>query len=137
VTFRVPGLPIPQGSKSHVGRGILVESADRKTKRRPAGELKRWRKSITLLAKFAHKGPLLDGPLHVYLNFALPKPKRPKFKDYPATKPDIDKLSRAVLDALSDSVYTDDARVCQLSAIKKWADPDVGPGVAVTVMEMT
>jgi Holliday junction resolvase RusA-like endonuclease len=48
------------------------------------------------------------------------KASAPKFV---AVKPDVDKLIRAVLDALTDAgVFRDDSRVVQVSATKIYAD---------------
>jgi len=48
------------------------------------------------------------------------KPSAPR---YPATRPDVDKYLRRVLDALSGVLYADDGQVVTVSAEKRWGDP--------------
>ena len=58
-------------------------------------------------------------PVLVRLHFALSRPRRPK-ADLPLTKPDLDKLARAVLDAFTGILYADDAQVTSLIARKRY-----------------
>jgi Holliday junction resolvase RusA-like endonuclease len=53
--------------------------------------------------------------------------------------PDIDKLTRCVLDAITDSGvwWIDDGQVAALTASKNYCNPGDVPGVVVTIMEMT
>lgn len=127
--FFVPGIPAPQGSKRHVGNGRMVESSK---------ALKPWREDIVRLATAA-TGTQLDGAVAVEATFILLRPKsvtqakRPR----PTVKPDIDKLARAVLDALTIArTITDDAAVVNLHASKFYADGSEQPGVHVRVMEV-
>jgi hypothetical protein len=64
------------------------------------------------------------------------KPSAPK---YPATTPDIDKLARALLDALTGVLVLDDKQVVELTCRKSWAEysPLPGsPGASVLVAGM-
>jgi Holliday junction resolvase RusA-like endonuclease len=62
------------------------------------------------------------GPLEVLVAFQVTTP---------ATRPpDLDKLTRAVLDALTGIVWTDDAQVVAVAATKRRS---ATPGVTVTV----
>lgn len=64
-------------------------------------------------------------------------PKRRK--TFPSRKPDIDKLLRSTLDALTEAgVFTDDARVVEFTRLAKvfpGEDPEAldAPGVRITV----
>lgn len=123
----IRGTPAPKGSLRHVGRGVLVESSAR---------LRPWRAAVTAAAVDA-AGPgwePIDGPIHVEVGFEFARPAshygtgrntarlRPGAPAYPATRPDLDKLVRAVLDALGDAgVWRDDARVVTVAAVKRWA----------------
>ena len=130
----VPGVPAPQGSKRHVGNGVLVESSKR---------LRPWRATVTAAiveAGWAHD-PILAGPVHVAVQFDLPRPayhygtgrnagvlksRAPLWHD---KRGDVDKLSRAVLDALTEAgAIRDDAQVASLSATKQYA---AIPGVQI------
>lgn len=127
--FNVPGTPKPQGSKKGFvvnGRAVLVEAAGQ--------DLKDWRRAVTSAARtYAanHLWELTNAPLEVDLLFSLLSPQRPKFKAFPAVKPDIDKLTRAVLDGITDAktVWLDDSQVVVLHARKVYGLP----GVAVVV----
>lgn len=127
-SFYVPGLPAPQGSKSAYrtkrGRIVVVE----KTLGLPE-----WRDAVTTIARF--QSPVA-GPVIVSLTFHLPRPRshygtgrnsgtiRPGAAGaVPCTKPDIDKLVRATLDALTASgIIQDDARVVDLHSRKRYAE---------------
>lgn len=120
----VPGIPVAQGSKNAYRRGeriVLVESA----KRLPA-----WRFKISQAARELNKELIEFDAVRVTLLFMLPQPKKP-VRQYPTTKPDIDKLSRAVLDALTGVLYKDDSQVTQLDAQKVYTYGE--PGVYITV----
>lgn len=124
VRFFARGLPKPQGSKRHVGNGVMRESA----------RVKPWRDTIGWTAK-ANRVELIPGPVSVRLIFVMPRPKRPAFR-IPAVAPDLDKLCRAVFDALSGIAYEDDRRVVEVSARKVYTDEHPErrvPGVDVFV----
>lgn len=125
--FFVPGKPAPQGSKRHVGRGILIESSK---------DVGPWRERIAL-ASHSHAERLLDGPVSVRLDFVMPRPKSaPKRTTPPAIRrPDTDKLARACLDALTGICFHDDSQVIDLHATKRLAQPDETPGVHITIEE--
>jgi len=73
------------------------------------------------------------GPVQVSLRFALLRPKahykagklRPDAPEAYACvtrgRHDIDKLTRAVLDGLTGTMYEDDSQVTQVTAIKTWS----------------
>ncbi|APU20919.1 RusA family crossover junction endodeoxyribonuclease [Actinoalloteichus sp. GBA129-24] len=123
----VAGHPAPQGSKRHVGRGILVESSK---------AVKPWRESI----RWAASGMTRHGagePVAVDLEFVMPRPtSTPKRRTPPAVKrPDLDKLVRAVFDALTSAgTIADDSQATELRARKRLAELDEIPGVHIRVM---
>lgn len=125
MNFFVPGVPRPQGSKRGFvvkGKAVLVESAGQ--------PLKDWRAVVALAGTevMAGRSPFV-GPLGVDLNFHLPRPKSyPKSRvDWPSKRPDIDKLARAVLDALTHVCWVDDAQITFLRLNKDWAHNRVNP----------
>lgn len=133
ITIHVTGNPAPQGSKSYkgttrTGRAILVESSNR---------LKPWRAHVAAQVRTAMRGHQpFDGPIHINLEFVMPRPKNtPKRPPTPpATKrPDIDKLARAVLDAITAICYHDDSQVTHLNNTKRIAEPDELAGVTITI----
>ncbi len=121
VSFEVHGLPIPQGSTRVWmvnGKPITTSSA------RGLGA---WRRLVADVAQnYAPKEPW-DGPVGIELHFGLPKPKSaPKRKRvWPDKRPDLDKLTRAVLDALTYVVFADDSQVIDIRASKDYGAPGV------------
>lgn len=80
--------------------------------------------------------PRLDAPLCVHAVFLLPRPKsvRPTTRPWPSVAPDIDKLSRCLLDAITDSeLIHDDGRVIHLDAVKHYAPTPHTVGVGLTI----
>jgi crossover junction endodeoxyribonuclease RusA len=128
LTFSVPGKAAPQGSKRHVGRGILVESSK---------EVGPWRERVALAAHNAMAGrPVQRGAVAVRIDFILPRPKSTPKSTPPAVKrPDLDKLARAVLDAITGVIIADDSQVVELRAGKWLAELDQSPGARITVSE--
>lgn len=141
--FFVEGEPRPQGSKTPVRRGnrvILIEGTGSTPQKHKA-----WRANVASTAKkvMADEGiEELDCAVRVELNFKMPRPKsRHKLIKAVTVKPDIDKLTRAVLDGItsSDKVGTlllrDDSRVVELYAEKyyhpKYSDEPIGVEVVV------
>jgi crossover junction endodeoxyribonuclease RusA len=121
LAFTVAGLPAPQGSKRHLGKGILVESSK---------AVKPWREAVKYAAldaidlreSAASPWQPFDGPLLVTAVFWLPRPKSaPKKRWAPDRKPDVDKLLRGCLDAITDAgVWHDDAQVVRINASKSY-----------------
>lgn len=127
----VIGKPAPQGSKRNFGKGRMVESSK---------AVKPWRESVKWAAIEAAGLPVqpFNGPVSVILKFLMPRPKSaPKRITKPTTKPDIDKLARSTLDALSDArIWRDDSQVVQMSASKHY-ETDMEPaGADIYVTEV-
>jgi len=69
-------------------------------------------------------------PIVLYLHFRLERPASlPKRVTQCTKKPDLDKLTRAVKDALKGAVYHDDSQVCRAVLSKSYGNP----GVEITV----
>jgi crossover junction endodeoxyribonuclease RusA len=126
VRIEVAGIPAPQGSKRHVGGGRMVEMS------RAVGP---WREAIRAETQrvTAHLNPGTN-PVMIHITFRLPRPKTaPAHIQWPAKRPDLDKLCRAVLDGLVDGgAIADDGLVVLLCARKLFADGQ-GPGCTVNV----
>jgi crossover junction endodeoxyribonuclease RusA len=140
LTFEVRGIPGPQGSKNQWGQ----ESS---AKVKPWREAVRW---SCVEAMTEEWGPLKypaanTVAVEVAITFLLPRPKshyftgkragelRPDAPGYCAKRPDIDKLTRSTLDALTSAgAYDDDSRVVELHVSKMYADP-APAGAVITV----
>jgi len=138
VSFLVDGEPIPQGSKV----AKLIPAPGTKWGVRPVlyddndKALKPWRKAVTAAAKAAavDLDQLVDVPIVVVVEFRMSRPKTVK-REYPTVKPDVDKLERAVLDAVTDAgVWNDDSRVVVLKGSMVYAKT-AGAFVQVGVIE--
>jgi len=130
IRFDVHGLPAPQGSKRAFvrnGKPILTESS-----RAIAG----WRRLIADVAQAHVPSQPLDGAVQVTLFFRLPVPKSaPKRRRLDAVKrPDLDKLARGCLDALTGLMWRDDSQVTDLILHKELAY-DAPAGVTIWIEE--
>lgn len=133
ISFWVKGIPVPQGSavamtNRHTGKAILLQSN--------RSALIAWRNSINLAAQQACDGKFFDKgePVSIALSFVLLKPpSAPRKRKYPVTKPDLDKLTRAALDALTGVAYADDSQVVSINVSKFYALPHQHPGVHVSI----
>lgn len=123
VAFFIEGHPKPQGSKKHVGRGILIESSK---------DLPKWRRTITTACAGKVPEPI-TGPVHLTLRFAMPRPKAwGRHRDDPMVqRPDADKLARALLDGITGPLIVDDSQVVHLEVTKQRAQHGQPTGVWV------
>lgn len=147
LVVHVEGLPVSKGSLSAVETPAgprLIEKKSSAARRK----LKDWREAVRVAAYLERTrvGWDLIGalrrhflrPVEVELNFYLPRPKSiPSYVRFPATFPDQDKLERAVLDELSESVYRDDRQICRCDVTKEYASERHPAGVVIVVQEVT
>jgi crossover junction endodeoxyribonuclease RusA len=111
--FFVAGRPVPQGSLKFInGHAIHVR----------ANDLAVWRATIANCARHAQVNKALEG-VEINVIFHMARPKTVKRKE-PFKRPDIDKLARAVLDALTGVAYDDDEQVVKLTASKEYAETE-------------
>lgn len=122
--------PSVQGNHAVSRHGYVYEKS--------SAALKAWRNQIIFAARMQWGlRPPLAGPLLVWLEFAMPAPKR-KVRELPTVRPDLDKLVRPCLDALTASaIYSDDAQVTELRATKRYAAEDEGPGVRIRIWKFS
>lgn len=144
LAIKVYGQPCSQGHKITRTRGSrswLQESGE--------ARLRPWRALVTAAACESRQGPPFNGPVVVQIVFTLKRPqglpqrrRRPDgtlrhYRALPAKRPDLDTLSRAVLDALSDAgVWRDDSQVVELHTAKVYVgDPNAldAPGARIEV----
>jgi len=158
ITLVIYGKPAPQGSKRHIGKGVMVESSK---------AVKPWREDVrSAAAKLINcdcpdqcggllPGYPIDGPVVVRMVFTSTRPRthyrtgknshllRGSAPARPSTAPDLSKLIRSTEDALTAAgLWRDDARVVEYErAAKVWAgeDPEAldAPGVRITIRPIT
>lgn len=84
-------------------------------------------------------GQPLNGAIRCNVLFVFPRPQsrvwktKPMPREYHTKKPDRDNLDKAVLDALSGVVWTDDSRVCDGRITKVIAAGNEEPHVLITI----
>lgn len=140
IKFFVPGIPKTAGSKRAFMKPgmkfpVIVDDAGK------AG--KDWRGDIKRFASEYASLDLITSALEVTFTFQMPRPSghfgsgknkgvlkasAPRFH---ITKPDVDKLSRAVLDALTGVIWKDDSQVTTKLVRKRFGVP----GVWITIRD--
>ena len=144
IRLRAYGLPAPQGSKrafSHpkTGRPVVVEQNAR--------PVKAWRQAVIDVAVDWAGACPAGQPVHVTVRFLFPRPLahygtgrnrgtlRPGAPAGPCGRPDLDKLARSTLDALTAAkVWADDGQVVSLILDKTYTDgPASQPGAVIEI----
>lgn len=136
VLLDVFGTPAPKGSNRAMvrgGRAVFVPGGSKVNQ----VALKGWDVAVREGA-LEQLGPCLSPkfvacPLAVTITFRISRPgghwnpKTGQLKasapQFPAKKPDVDKLARATLDSLNGLVFDDDARIVELVVRKRFAEP--------------
>lgn len=142
LTFFAAGVPQPQGST----KGYVKRRADGTAYAAITSDnvkLKPWRESVAWSALEATKAAGVavwsTGPVTVEARFLLRAPKaiqRRMDRRIPQahlTKPDLDKLARGLLDALTGVLFEDDSQVVALRVTKEYASLGVRLGVSMRV----
>jgi crossover junction endodeoxyribonuclease RusA len=139
VQLFVPGQPAPQGSKKafrHKHSGAIIMQEDSKTTRPWRADV---RAALEQHAGGTRFGP--DVPVTVHLRFVMrrlagmPKTSRGRATPAHTKKPDLDKLTRAVLDAITSAgVWHDDSQVVSFGTLeKRYAEIDEPPGCYIHI----
>ena len=121
LSVTVEGIPRPKGSYNSV-RGKHAIAASK--------HLKGWSQYVAIMAdiEWRKQGYKISerhtGPVLLTLLFAFPTPEK-QTEAWPIGRADIDKIERAVLDALTHVWYEDDAQVVAVAKFKVY---EVGAG---------
>jgi Holliday junction resolvase RusA-like endonuclease len=148
IKSHVPGLPVAQPRQRQrvimaKGRTVATNYTPRKDK------VNEFKAAVRLAGQQAGEAAVrqvvgnehrtIDGPVAVTLLFLFPRPIRLRWKKRPmprephTSKPDIENLAKAVLDALTSVLFLDDAQVCRLVIEKHYAAADEPVGVHIEV----
>lgn len=113
-TLSIPGPPATKGSwrlgVSKNGKPYVRPSCTRE---------KAWSAEIAAKAREQIRQPW-DGPVGVSIFVYFHRPKSQAGHTVQTSKPDADKIARAVLDALTGIAYHDDAQVSHLRVTKRY-----------------
>ena len=131
IRLRIDGTPVQQGSMNAYirgGKAILVHAKNK--------ALTLWRDKITrqTRAEAVRAGWALplDEPINVFVVFYMPRPKTVK-RALPSTKPDLDKLLRAVGDGLGNGIVKDDSRIVGWYVEQFYDDDGQGPRIEMRI----
>jgi crossover junction endodeoxyribonuclease RusA len=144
LTINVVGLPAPQGSKRHVGNGVMVESSKK---------VAPWRQDVVaaaIVAAAAADWVIPAGAVQVVITFHMPRPRyhfrtgkranelKPNAPTWVDKKPDVDKLQRSTYDALTTArVIRDDSQIARVVVEQVYANGHVGAVITITPLEET
>lgn len=138
VTFTVPGLPAPQGSKKAFrapksGKILITENS------KFVGP---WRDRVALAAHMVWNGApvLTEVPVKVRVEYVLKRATgTPKTRPTPPAiknNGDIDKLDRAIFDAITGVIIADDKLVIESHSTKRIAEIGEATGAVITIEEL-
>lgn len=137
--MEVLGTPTPQGSKTRMPNGAMLEGRSANQRNAHAA----WRDSVAAAARdeVEHGAAKLDGPLVLVVEFRFPMPASARKADrergwsWKTSAPDLDKLVRSVGDALKiGGLIADDSRFIELRATKRCV-ANGWTGAVITVHE--
>ena len=148
IQFEVLGTPAPKGSSRAIliaGRAVNVPGGSNVGR----NKLRSWAREVGDAARAACgalRWPVYRAePVAVSIHFHLARPLghfgkrglRPGAPAFPITKPDVDKLVRGTLDALTGILFDDDSRVVALEVRKFYAEPGKeGALIGITLMSL-
>lgn len=123
ISFIVLGRPETQGSI----RAFMIKGKPRLTS--DNAKLKPWRQQLGWMALANRPTDNIwagrHEPVSVEMLFYFKPPKKlPKGRPRPSVKPDVDKLQRAVFDAMSGILYVDDGQIVGVHAAKFYGFPE-------------
>jgi len=137
--FEVPGTPVAQPRPKVAVRGKNAMAYVPKEH-----AIHTYRNSI--MAGFLGLNPVyrrqFTGPVSVGITFWFPRPQAMQWKTKPmlpvpkTTRPDIDNLSKSVLDALEGYAYDHDAQVVELRAVKWFVQGGGVPRTGICISEV-
>ena len=140
LTFIAWGVAAPKGSAK--GFAVPVEGKPGKFRAvvtHDNSRTKGWQQTIAEAAGRALQAAdpstfVGDAPVRLLVVFYLARPKAlGKRVAHHTKKPDLDKLTRSVGDALTGVLWSDDSQVVDLQVRKRYAPPDTAPHAVITV----
>lgn len=134
ITFRATGVPKGQPRPRAFARKGRVRVYT-------PGTAEAWKSQIAEAAKTWH-GLKIEGPIMLTVDFLMPRPRshfrrngdvRPTAPQWHTSRPDLDNLLKAVLDALTTvGVWRDDNEVVEIVSRKRYAT-ETEPGAIISI----
>lgn len=144
IKFHVHGVPVAKGSRrafvnKSTGKAFTAPSSDKE---------KPWQNTVAQCAMVARSQcglvEPMHGPVRLWLSFTFMRPKShmgsgknanvvkaSHLSSWHTSKPDLDKLIRAIKDSLTGILYADDSQVAVVCASKQFVTDR--PGVTIEV----
>lgn len=152
ISIEVLGTPAPKGSarafyKAGMKRAVIVKDNSERQKSWDAAVRSAAREVLDRVFGKVDAPPFVGVPVAVEIAFLMMRPAshygtgkragqlKPNAPSCPSTKPDIDKLARTTLDALTGIMFDDDGRIARLELVKAYARPGE-EGARITVREL-
>lgn len=131
----IPGIPVPKGRprfNRHTGHTYTPEAT------------RQWEGQAARRIREAARGLIIDNPLSIGVVAVWPRPeKRPKWitaqqwatgeRVYKPTRPDLDNVLKAVLDAAQLGLGVDDGVFVHITSEKHIAGIGEIPGITITI----
>ena len=113
ITFRIEGVPVAQPRHRASFRGGFAKMYIPKDH-----SIHHWKGCIARIA-FEHIENMIEHCVKVDVLFVFKAKRKSEIGNFKSSKPDIDNLLKAALDALTDAgMWSDDSQVVQVSAAK-------------------
>lgn len=132
--FFVPGKPLTKGNLTGFKMGNRIKLTEKN-----GAEQREWVAFVRDRAQqmWGDRAPISDA-VRVVVDFVMPRRATAPKRSTPAhtRKPDGDKLTRCVWDALTHVVFVDDAQVVQWAGSKREAEIGEVPGARIQVQRL-
>lgn len=132
IVFSVPGVPIAQPRIKATSIGGYARVYTPKT-------ADAYKASVALAFRSAYGGNPIDGPVRIEIEFVMPRSKAMIWKkrempsEWHTKKPDIDNLTKAVMDSLYGLAWIDDSQVCCVAIAKRIASGAESPATLIKI----
>ena len=129
----IPGEPVAKGRPRVVWNGG-------KPRAFPPTKTARWERGAAMLIRSAYRGAALEGPVRLEVLAVKARPQRLMAKKHGdgllvrSTRPDLDNIVKAVMDALQMAqLILDDGQVAHLEAVSAYAERGGCPRVELII----
>lgn len=126
ISFTLFLTPVAKGRPKFDRRGFAYTPA----------KTREFEKQVTLMARAHAPKIIFDGPVCLQVKFFMPLPTRPRNKDFPIVRPDLDNLLKSLTDALH-FFWKDDSQIVEIKSRKLYDYTDKRPRIEVKCFEVT